>query len=202
MAQQTNVGPGQLCPASVGRPTPGPPAPPRWSCPSRSPWQARLSVQPACEVAPSVLATSRASGWGLMASWGLRSARPLPHRSPPSPRLCTISLGSAGSNRPSRQPAELFKMSSLPSDISSPCLGGFWATVLCYGTSPTPKRLAPGGRLRPVTKLPTALGRTKRMMDLSSRCQGNPHIPATPVLLGSGPAAEKSLPRGQAQLPT
>ena len=39
-------------------------------------------------------------------------------------------------------------------------------------------------------------------MDLSSRCQGNPHIPATPVLLGSGPAAEKPLPRGQAQLPT
>ena len=39
-------------------------------------------------------------------------------------------------------------------------------------------------------------------MDLSSRCRGNPHIPATPVLLGSGPAAEKPLPRGQAQLPT
>ncbi|XP_055288224.1 M-phase inducer phosphatase 2 isoform X3 [Moschus berezovskii] len=31
-----------------------------------------------------------------MASWGLRSARPLPRRSPPSPRLCTTSLGSAG----------------------------------------------------------------------------------------------------------
>ena len=88
--------PGQLCPASVGRPTPGPPAPPRWSCPSRSPWQAPLSVRPACAVAPSVLATSRASGWGLMASWGLRSARPRPRRSPPSPRLCTTSLGSAG----------------------------------------------------------------------------------------------------------
>ena len=73
-----------------------PARPPRWSCPSRSPWQARLSVRPACAVAPSVLATSRASGWGLMASWGLRSARPLPRRSPPSPRLCTTSLGSAG----------------------------------------------------------------------------------------------------------
>ena len=48
----------------------------------------------------------------------------------------------------------------LPSWLSR---GGFWATVLCYGTSPTPKRLAPGGRLRRVTKLPTALGKTKRM---------------------------------------
>ena len=48
----------------------------------------------------------------------------------------------------------------LPSWLSR---GGFWAIVLCYGTSPTPKRLAPGGRVRHVTKLPTALGRTKRM---------------------------------------
>ncbi|XP_065777565.1 M-phase inducer phosphatase 2 isoform X3 [Muntiacus reevesi] len=31
-----------------------------------------------------------------MASWGLRSVQPLPRRSPPSPRLCTTSLGSAG----------------------------------------------------------------------------------------------------------
>lgn len=88
--------PGQLCPASVGRPSPRPPAPPRWSCPSRSPRQPRLSVRPACAVAPSVPATSRASGWGLMASWGLRSAPPLPRRSPPSPRPCTTSPGSAG----------------------------------------------------------------------------------------------------------
>lgn len=39
-------------------------------------------------------------------------------------------------------------------------------------------------------------------MDLSSRCHGSPHIPATPMLWQSGPAAEKPLPRGQARPPT
>ena len=39
-------------------------------------------------------------------------------------------------------------------------------------------------------------------MDLSSRCHRRPHIPAMPMLWLSGPAAEKPLPRGQAQPPT
>lgn len=82
----------------VSRPPGQPPrAPARWSCCSRTPpHRAPLSVPPACAGAPSVRATSRASGWELRASWGPRSARPPSRRSPPSPRPCTTSLGSAG----------------------------------------------------------------------------------------------------------
>lgn len=36
-------------------------------------------------------------------------------------------------------------------------------------------------------------------MGLSSRCHGNPHIPAMPMLQQSGLTAEKPLPRDQTQ---
>lgn len=75
-------------------------APRLWRCPSRSLHRARLSVSRASAVALSVQVTSRASAWGLMASWGPRSARRLPLRSLPSPRPCTTSPGSAGKDAP------------------------------------------------------------------------------------------------------
>lgn len=61
---------------------------------------------------------------------------------------------------PGLAPEECSLLYLLPSWLSR---GGFWATALCYGTSPTPKRLTPGGRVKHVAELPTALGRTKRM---------------------------------------
>lgn len=92
--------PGSAVPGFCGSPGSSaslPRAPPRWRRLSRTPLRrVRLSVRPACAVAPSVRATSRASGWELMASWRPRSAWPLPRLSPPSPKLCTTSLGSAG----------------------------------------------------------------------------------------------------------
>ena len=89
-------------PSVFGSPSARPPgqplrAPPQWSCPSRTPpHRAWLSVRRVCAVARCVRAIFRASGLELMASWGPRSARPLPRLSPPSPRPCTTSPGSAG----------------------------------------------------------------------------------------------------------